>query len=97
MEQQRNAELPDPAAPTLAAESESEPAPPMRKRTRRKPSSGHGGARANAGVKPIGPSPRTAAAYIALTAREKRELEQKARKAGLSVSSYIRKRLGFLV
>lgn len=56
---------------------------------------GHGGAREGSGRKAKRKPKQVAPAYVHLTAKEKRDLEAKAKKAKLSVSAYIAKRLGF--
>lgn len=66
------------------------PAAPKRKR-----SNGHGGARADSGRKPKARGKQASPVYAHLTPTEKRDVQARARKAKVSVSGYIRKRLGF--
>jgi len=76
------------AAPAPESPAEPEPTPGQKK---------HGGYRPGSGSKrrPVQKKKQSKPAYVHLTPKEKREVEAKAYKADLSISAYIRKRLGF--
>ena len=87
-----------PAPAPAATQQAAEPAPTRKtKRGRGKPT--HGGWRPDSGRKPLPDQARkqAAPAYVHLTPGEKADVEAKAGKAKLSISAYIREKLGYSV